>query len=228
MCKIRVLGLQRSGTNFLHALLQQNLVDPNAVDDKGKHRRLFSEQEINQYTLKNFNENYPIYNKEFAKHVHISSPSISCVKSFIKYIEGSNNQIFIFTIKNPNHWVNSIKKTGWVPKGISVNMLLSEYFLYLDKIDKYLKQWNRVIIISYENLLNNNIKDIIPMVKNINEEIKFKDNISVPKVVTGSNSFSRKENLNMVSKDFKSKYVDKNQQCYIDDYLLPLYNKIRS
>jgi|10_taG_2_1085330.scaffolds.fasta_scaffold80598_1 hypothetical protein len=132
---IKQYGLERTGTNYIKALLEYNLEDSRVLS--------------NMFGLKHekyIKPNLVTYNPNTDKNVITDIPpgQIAAIKN--KFI---NKEIYyVIIIKNPYSWVISYNNCQWIAAN---NGPLNK-----DKINRYIKRWNTVNKDWIDNILKPN------------------------------------------------------------------------
>ena len=205
MTNIHIRGPQRSGTNFLEALLQNNFPQYNILyskrrsDPDNKHFRIFNKEEISKTYKEKTNKN---------SEPHLTSPylhdkSIPNLNTYKQYTKIQDKDPIIFIIKSIHHWCHSYIKIGWLDETFTKQNLICEYYLYLNKLKTFKHQDvdKKIKIIKYENLLINP-----------SEALGFMDKeIVIPKHVTHSPNFDRQDNFNSINQSFVCSQLSKTE-----------------
>jgi len=223
---IRVCGLQRSGTNYLQTLLNNNSLY-NLSNDKiekctitctGKHKRLFLFHALQEKLKRGKIEQKGLHGTR--KH----NIKISNLNDFLQYMGSALNEYFLYTIKAPHHWITSYHNSG-LSGGASYWQMIYEYELFLKKLIhiKNEDKDHRIITHSYDYIANypREYISLICKILNLKQEKKFNylGNTKVPM----SHDFNKKQNNHRMKIDFIYHRTNEEQRNYIESVLEPLY-----
>ena len=146
--KLLLYGLQRSGTNFLEAVLNKSF-PIKCLNDKD-NRNSPMHKHFRLYDQKNF-----IPEPKYKNNLHYSD-----FLSFTNSLDEVPDYFFVIS-KNPYSWLISYRNWGEKCHWPSVNHhYISEYYYFYNKWMEFSLQSDRIIFIRYMDLLSNLEKEL--------------------------------------------------------------------
>jgi len=200
MENIILFGLQRTGTNFLETLLKKNfnnLCFCNNVNHRSlplhKHFRLYNEKLFIPES-KYLNNFYYQSFSDFDQHV----------KNLLK----TDKMLYVVNTKEPYSWYISynnlakrMKWKGWKKKWLNAHFMI-DYNLFHKMWLKFAEESsNKVIIINYEEVLNNPEKSILKIEESFGQK-RNSTELIIPGKVNMSKKFDDKRKSYYQSKEF--------------------------
>jgi hypothetical protein len=209
---IKQYGLERSGTNYIRALIEENIEDVRVLSNLFGHKH-------KTYT----SINYKNYNHKEDQEVktELDDETLNFIKE--QFI---NNQIYyLITVKEPYSWIVSYHKCYWIKENSGL--------LDHNKIIKYSNIWNethknwleniiyqnkKFFIVMYEDMLinPNNIVNAISTKFKLKQKQKF---VNINNYMKEGADWNYKKNIGTKSFNKKDYYLNKQYLNEINEFI---------
>lgn len=152
MHHLLVYGLQRSGTNYIEALLPQNFKDI-SLENKGFCRSLPIHKHFRLYDQK-----WLVPEPKYLNNFYY--PHFSDFESHVRRLTGKDDLRYVVIMKEPYSWYISYcgeaRKSRWptlVRKGISQHYMIEYTLFYKKWLEFHKESPEKIMLIRYEDLL---------------------------------------------------------------------------